>query len=150
MAVAYTDLDADDRLMFNQTIRHDVAVALTHNEAGERVMPTDKDSVYMLMTVLKDSDGTELKRRKLNIDNRAAEADALAATVLAKLADRISVTSRGDQHTGTNTGYMPKVDPSALAGVDLDMANYEKLGNEVDLDEINRLGREHYKGKTQD
>lgn len=143
---AFKDMTSDDRLEFNQQLRHDVITKLTTNLEGAREVPTDKDTLTFVQGFLKDSDRTELTKKRLDLDETIAENDALAATLLENVINRYTRPDRikRGEHAG------PQADASLLPAYTLTEGERSEVGDDVDIDRIKALGRAHYKGETQD
>lgn len=135
----------ESELDFNQAIRHDVVVALITDTDGKRRIPMDKDSLHLLSQFLKDGDSTIIKRSRLGLDSKIADDNnALAATLIAKINEDDS--PRRAEPPAKDKNRRPVLDEKLLPTVDMPATILEPVGKEVDLDEVTRLGRSHYKG----
>lgn len=138
-------IGGEAELDFNQRIRHDVVVSLTTTEGGTYRIPTDKDSLQLLSQFLKDGDNSIIKRSRLGLDSKIADDNnALAAALIAKISE--GDTPKRADAPAKSTGHRPKVDETLLPKVDMPASILEPVGREVDLDDIARQGRQHYKG----
>ena len=136
----------ESELDFNQKIRHDVVVSLTHKEDGTYQIPHDKDSLHLLSQFLKDGDSTILKRSRLGLDTQIAEDNnILAAQLIAKITEEDTLR-RTDAPAATKSNHRPALDESKLPTVNMPETILEPVGKEVDLDAIAKLGRAHFKG----
>lgn len=139
----------DKELDFNQRIRHDVVVSLTHTESGTYRIPTDKDSLSMLGQFLKDGDNSILKRARMALDTQVAEDNnKLAAELIAKITE--DDTPRRNDAAAPKTNHRPQLDEKKLPEMNLPETILEPVGREVDLAEISKLGRAHFKGLVEE
>lgn len=138
-------IGGEDELDFNQRIRHDVVVSLTTREDGKYCVPTDKDSLLLLSQFLREGDGSIIKRSRLGLDSKIADDNnVLAAQLIAKINE--NDTPRRADAPAKATGHRPKVDDTLLPKVDMPASILEPVGREVNLDEIAKVGRAHFKG----
>lgn len=146
-----SNMSGDDRLELNQIIRHDLIVAQITDSAGVKRIPTDKDSVYMLATLLKDSDKSEHTKKKLVVASVSAEADLLAAQTLDRIMSRQSPTRHGNHDGDTPRDVTPpKAVGKELPTYTIPKSIYEEVGTQVDINAITADGRAHFKGEDQE
>lgn len=146
-----SNLSGDERLELNQIIRHDLIVAQITDSGGAKRIPTDKDSVYMLATLLKDSDKSEQTKKKLVVASVSAEADLLAAQTLDRIMSRQSPTRHGavdGEVVRESSG--PKAVGNELPTYAIPKSIYEEVGTQVDINAITAEGRAHFKGEDQE
>lgn len=141
----FSQLNGDERLELNQIIRHDLITAQITDSSGAKRIPTDKDSVYMLVALLKDSDKSEHTKKKLVIDTANAETDRIAAQTLERIMARQSPTRHnGEAPSGNGEG--PKAVGDKLPTYAIPESIYEEVGTQVDINAIQAEGRAHFKG----
>lgn len=145
-----SQLTGDERLELNQIIRHDLIVAQITDSAGEKRIPTDKDSVYMLVALLKDSDKSEQTKKKMVIDTVNAETDRLAAQTLDRVLSRQSPTRHGAVEGDVRDVTPPKAVGDSLPTYSIPKSIYEEVGTQVDINAIQAEGRAHFKGEDQE
>lgn len=133
----------DARLEWAQELRHDLVVNLTTDQAGSRSLPRDSETLNTIKGLLKDSDGSIFTKRRLSNDEASLENDKLAASLLEKVADKLSFNPRD----GSIDAELVGPDLSGeLPEFDIPETMTSQLGDQVDLDAINREGRRIRKG----
>ena len=112
----------DERLEFSQGIRKQIIEKLI---AGG--IPTDPETLKLILTTLKDSDGTELAKRKNGIDDKQATTGAAIAAGIAEFVKAQKNTNpfaRNPDGSAISTpdaksAVIPTVDPVKLGEHDL-------------------------------
>lgn len=138
----------EERLDFNQQLRHDLVVNLTTTSSGDKYLPTDAETVNTIKGLLKDSDSSVFTKRRVMVEEAGAETDRMAAELLDKVMENIPRAKR-DGATGTvkRTNH-DKFDESQLPSFDIEEGSLTPVGDDVDLDAINKMGREIKKGQV--
>lgn len=139
----------DIRLENSQVVRHDIINALTTDTSGNRVIPTDKDSVYMILAAAKDSDSSIYKKKRLTVDAVSAEADRMAAETLSKMfgADGAKRQPSGN---APGTPSAPRAIGQQLPTFDVPSTVADPLGSQVDINEIKTEGRRVFKNQQEE
>lgn len=137
----------DQRLEDAQIVRHDIVNALMTDGKGSRVAPTDKDSVYMILTALKDSDGSIYKKKRLVVDEVNAESDRVAAETLTRMFGS-DVAKRQPAGGGHGAPIAPRAIGEKLPDFQIQATVSEPVGTPVDLGAIRTEGRRIFKGEV--
>lgn len=145
-----SQLTGDQRLELNQIIRHDLITAQITDSAGVKRIPTDKDSVYMLVALLKDSDKSEQTKKKMVIDTANAETDRIAAQTLDRIMSRQTPTRHISIEGEVREVVPPKAVGDALPTYSIPISIYEDVGTQVDINAIQAEGRAYFKGEDQE
>lgn len=84
----------DLRLEMAQELRHDLVNNLITNEAGVRKLPHDAETVNSIKGLLKDMDSSTFTKRRLTVEETAAENDKKAAELLSVISKKIGGPQR--------------------------------------------------------
>lgn len=139
----------DIRLENAQVVRHDIINALITDSSGKRVIPTDKDSVYMILAAAKDSDSSIYKKKRLNVDEVSAEADRMAAETLSKMFGSDGA-KRQPSANAPGTPAAPRAIGQQLPNFDVPSTVADPLGSQVDINEIKTEGRRVFKNQQEE
>lgn len=139
----------DERLESAQIVRHDIINALTKDASGNRVIPTDKDSVYMILAAAKDSDSSIFKKKRLDVDAADSETNRLAAETLNRMfgADGARRVPTG---SGPGTPVAPRAIGQQLQQFDVPATVADPVGSQVDINEIKSEGRRVFKNQQEE
>ena len=137
--------DLDSAMDRNHAIRDMLIDAQLKDKDGNLHIPTDKESVYMVAALLKDSDATLARRKRMNVDLKIADTENQAALIFSKLSERLNGQRRHDTPP-EHTAALYEPDADALPSITITDQMLVPLGTEVDLEEISAKGRAHYKG----
>lgn len=139
----------DIRLENAQVVRHDIINALTSDESGKKYIPTDKDSVYMILAAAKDSDSSIYKKKRLTVDAVSAEADRMAAETISKM---FGADGAKRQPSGNAPGApaAPRAIGQQLPKFDVPTTVADPLGSQVDINIIKTEGRRVFKNQQEE
>lgn len=97
----------DDWILENsQQVRKKLVDSLI--KGGE--MPTDKDDKYILLGALKDMDKQVIDKKRVAIEDKAANTASIVAEAVSKIADMVD----GDPFKRKNAGEKPTTDRSRI------------------------------------
>ena len=130
------------RMESNQEIRDRLIEDLTRDEDGNFQAPRDPKMLSALDKIMSSSDRVEMHKEKLDSDNTNAELDRQVAQSILKNTATYTMKTR---HEGESTGEGPRALGSERK-IDIDPRTTEPLGNDVDIDQINEIGRAAIKG----
>lgn len=142
----FDDMDENDRIEYAQRTRHDIIRMFTHDSDGNKTNIISNEQGGLVRGLLKDMDSSIYTNRRLTVDEVSAEADKKVADMAERLMDKIKPMGRdkgGFEEQGDGT---PEIDRSKLPKFELTEGEVEPVGNDVDLDEIARVGRAMFKG----
>lgn len=143
-------MNDDERIEHIQRNRHDIINMFMTSETGERVQYLDKDSGSLVRGLLKDMDSSIFTKRRLTVDEVAAENDKRVAEMAEQLMGRIKPIGRDKSNYEATSQSGPKIDETKLQHYSHTDGEIEPVGNQVDLDEIAREGRRIFKGVEDD
>lgn len=144
------EISVDDRRLESaQAVRHDIVNALTTDQAGNKAIPTDKDSVYMILTALKDSDSSIYKKKRLVVDEVNAESDRMAAETMNKMFGA-DVARRQPAGSAPGAPVAPRAVGEQLPDFNVAQTVTEPLGTPVDINSIKSEGRRIFKGQAEE
>lgn len=139
----------DIRLENSQVVRHDIINELTTDSEGKRRIPTDKDSVYMILAAAKDSDSSIYKKKRLTVDAVSAEADRMAAETLAKMFGA-DVAKRQPSGNAPGAQSAPRAIGQQLPNFDVPNTVADPVGSQVDINVIKTEGRRVFKNQQEE
>lgn len=136
----------DDRLLQNQTLRHDIINHLISDKDGKRNIPDDLDALTLVKSLLKDSDSSVFTKKRLTVDEIGAENDRRAAELLDQVLNRAPRIDRNAERSVRG----PDISRGQLPDFNLTQGETSQVGDVVDLDQIVAEGRAKLKGITED
>lgn len=146
----FADMDENERLEYAQLTRHDIVRCFTHDEDGTPTRMIGKEEGQLVRGLLKDMDSSIYTGRRLTVEAANAENDKAIARLAEDALARLPTVGRDKSRYEASDSKGPSVDDSALRKYDLTEGVVEPVGNDVDLDDIARKGREIFKGVKAD
>ncbi len=147
--VPFEDMEDDNRLEFIQRERLNLLTIITHDAEGQRHRVIDTDGIYAAKAVLKDMSTDIFTKKRLTTEAVNAETDKMVAELAEKVIMRDTATRRDKQGPVLSMGPA-NMSEELLPNFEITEGEISAVGNEVDLDEIRRLGRAHFKGESED
>lgn len=126
----------DEQLDFNINLRRRLVDGLITDSTGNENLPVDKDSINSIVKLLGANDSSIIQQKRLKTDEVAAENDRVLAGMLDELMDKMPTSKRdGDVDTRSKG---PDLDESKLPSFKVPEGTTSGVGDNVDLDEIDR------------
>lgn len=134
----------EDYLQAGMELRHDIVSELTTNSDGVRNIPKDNETLNVIRGMLKDQDSSVYTKRRVMTEEVGVENDKRAADLIELALGRVGKSTRDGAIDNNAKG--PKIDESQLPVFEITNGATSHVGDEVDLDEIQRDGRRIRKG----
>lgn len=141
------NLTDEQYLDMAQALRHDLVNNLITDESGKRALPSDSDTVNSIKGLLKDMDSSVFTKKRLTVEETAAENDKRAAELLSKVAAKIGGPRRIDDPIEGEVVHLPNVDDLQLPEFDIPVEALETECKEINVEEIVEKERIRRKGE---
>lgn len=128
------NLNDDAVLERTQAIRMRLLDALT---AGENI-PTDKDTVSLILQTTADADRAALGNKRIKSDDKNADADRLAAKAIASIYNKVGNTNPFEVPVGESTTRVPEHPETLLEGVEPKPGELDQGVSTLSFDSFNK------------
>ncbi len=136
----------DVRIEEAQVIRHDLVANLLTDSNGVRQLPTDGDTIDSIRQLLKDSDSSVFTKKRLTVEESAAENDKIAAEILSVISKQIGAPKRINDPIEGECINAPVGSELVIPDFDITDASLQLITKDINVDDIISVERRKRKG----